>query len=485
MGIQIYSSETQKKEDFVPLEPGRVKMYVCGPTVYDFLHVGNFRGPIFFNIVRNWLEYRGFVVDFVYNYTDVDDKIIARAAKDKLPPAEIAERFTREFEADFKTLGLKAHTHNPKVTEYMNPIVAFIQTLVDKNHAYPLNGDVYFDVRSDADYGRLSKKNLDDLESGTRVDVNVAKKNPSDFALWKKSKPGEPAWDSPWGTGRPGWHIECSAMAREILGETIDIHGGGLDLIFPHHENEVAQTECATGKPFVRYWMHNNMLNFGSQKMSKSLGNVRTARSFMTEYHPEIFKHMMLSAHYRSVLDFTPTHIEHVVSALARIYSALCLAVKCAAAPKADDQPPADFAKALAEARAGAEANLDDDFSTPEALARLFELTRVFNNLVRTPGPVTPKKAAIAKAYLDFAAWLGGILGLFQEPPAAFLTFLDDMLLKKKNLKREDIEALVNERSAARAAKDFAKSDQMRAQLVEMGIQVQDGPQGSEWEVIK
>jgi cysteinyl-tRNA synthetase len=270
-------------------------------------------------------------------------------------------------------------------------------------------------------------------------------------------------------------------MAKALLGDSLDIHGGGLDLIFPHHENEIAQSEGATGKPFVRYWMHNNMLNFGAQKMSKSLGNVRTARSFMEEYHPEILKYLMLSAHYRSVLDFTPSQIEHVISNLARIYSALSLAQKVAA----DAPTPPEFEKVLSEARAGVETSLDDDFNTPEALARLFEVVRSFNNIVRTPGAVTPKKGGTARAFLEFSKWLGGLMSLFAEPPSEFLNFLDDMLLKKKNLQRADIDRLVAERAAARASKDFAKSDQMRQQLSEMGIAVQDSAQGSEWEVAK
>ncbi|HMN67722.1 MAG TPA: cysteine--tRNA ligase [Bdellovibrionales bacterium] len=484
MKIQIYNSQSHKKEEFEPLTPGEVKMYVCGPTVYDFLHVGNFRGAIFFNLVRNWFEYRGYKVTFVYNYTDVDDKIITRAQADKVDSREISERFIAEFEKDFNSLKLKKHSANPRVTEYMNPIIRLVETLIAKGKAYAVDGDVYFDVHQFPEYGKLSRKNLDDLESGVRIDVDARKKHPADFALWKASKPGEPSWDSPWGRGRPGWHIECSAMARELLGESIDIHGGGLDLIFPHHENEVAQSEGASGETFARYWMHNNMLNFGSQKMSKSLGNVRTARSFLQEYHPEIFKYLMLSAHYRSLLDFSPASIENVIASLARIYSALALAEKAAGAP-ADPKRPGDSEKLLNDTKAGVEAALDDDFNTPEALARLFEIIRAFNNTVRTPGPVTPKKAAVSKALLQWTAWLGNLSSLFAEPPQEFLRYLDDMLLKQKNLERAEIDRIVGERSAARAAKDFAKSDELRGRLQTMGISVQDSPQGSEWEVAK
>ncbi len=484
MAIQIHNSQTHTKQEFKPLQPGEVKMYVCGPTVYDLLHVGNFRGAIFFNLVRNWFEYRGYNVKYVYNYTDVDDKIIQRAEKDSVSSAEISEKYIKEFEKDYGRLGLKAHTHNPKVTEFMSPIILFVEELIAKGKAYVADGDVYFDVHAFPEYGKLSNKKIEELESGVRIEVDSRKKHAADFAVWKSSKPGEPSWPSPWGPGRPGWHIECSAMARTLLGDTIDIHGGGLDLLFPHHENEVAQSEGATGRPFVNCWMHNNMLNFGAQKMSKSLGNVRTARSFMDEYHPEILKYLMLSAHYRSLLDFSPTSIDNVISGLARIYSALALAEKASQA-NAESTTPAEFQKVIDAAKVGVEAALDDDFNSAEVLARHFEVIRTFNNLVRTPGPVTPKKAAIAKAFVAWSHWLGGIMSLFNERPAEFLTFLDDMLLKKKALLRQDVDSLVAERTAARTAKDFGKADELRKKLSEMGIMVQDTQAGSEWEVAK
>ena len=484
MGIVIYNSQSQKKEEFQTIAPNEVRMYLCGPTVYDLLHVGNFRGAIFFNLVRNWLEYRNYQVKFVYNYTDVDDKIIDRAKKDGVPAADVSEKYIREFESDFNALKLRRHSHNPKVTEFMQQIIDFVAELVEKKRAYVVEGDVYFDVHSIPDYGKLSHKKLEDLEAGVRIDVDSRKKHAADFALWKKSKPGEPFWPSPWGEGRPGWHIECSAMARSLLGDQIDIHGGGLDLIFPHHENEVAQSEGATGKPFVRYWMHNNMLNFGSTKMSKSLGNVRSARSFMQEYHPEILKYMMLSAHYRSVLDFSPTAIEHVISGLARIYSALALAERTLAAG-VSGTPDAAFDKVVAEARAGVEASLDDDFNSAEAMGKLFESVRAFNNIVRTPGPVNAKKAGVAASFKAFVSWLGGLMSLYNEPPAEFLRFLDDMLLKKKSLSREEIDRLVAERASARSNKDFAKADEVRNRLSALGIAVQDTATGSEWEVAK
>ena len=486
MALQFYNSLSQKKEVFESLEPGQVKMYLCGPTVYDLLHVGNFRGAITFNLLRNWLEYRGYRVTFVYNYTDVDDKIIERAHVDKVASEEIAHKYIVEFEKDFAALGLRRHSHNPKVTEYIHPIVQLIERLMANGKAYAVDGDVYFDVHTFSDYGKLSKKKLDDLEAGVRIEVDSRKKHPADFALWKKSKEGEPQWSSPWGQGRPGWHIECSAMAQALLGEQIDIHGGGLDLIFPHHENEVAQSEGASGKRFARFWMHNNMLNFGSQKMSKSLGNVRTARSFMQEYHPEILKYLMLSAHYRSVLDFSPVAIDNIVAALARIYSSLALATRVAetaVAPSA--AAPKSFADQVVAAQHGVGQALDDDLNTPEALARLFELVRSFNNSVRTPGPVTPDKAAVARSFLEFTRWLGGQMSLFAETPDSFLHFLDDMLLRKKALSRADIDRMVAERAAARQAKDFKRADELRLQLAGLGIQVHDSAQGSDWEVAK
>jgi cysteinyl-tRNA synthetase len=485
MGIVIHNSQSNKKEDFVPLVAGEVKMYVCGPTVYDFLHVGNFRGAIFFNLVRNWFEYRGYKVTFVYNYTDVDDKIINRAKEEGVSSTDISEKYIVEFEKDFNALGLKKHSHNPKVTDYMDQIIGLNKKLISNGKAYEMEGDVYFDVHNFPEYGKLSHKNVEDLESGVRIEVDSRKKHAADFALWKKAKEGEPSWESPWGKGRPGWHIECSAMAEALLGEQIDIHGGGLDLIFPHHENEVAQSEGAHGKPFAKYWMHNNMLNFGAQKMSKSLGNVRKAGDFMREYHPEIFKYLMLSAHYRSIIDFSPQSIEHVISGLARIYSALCLADTTANLAGDSGPVPPDFQKVLDEAKNGVEASLDDDFNTAEAMARLFEVVRMFNTLVRTPGAVTPKKVAVAKAFLQWTSWLGNLMSLFGEPPGAFLRFLDDMLLKRKNLDRGDVDKLVAARGEARAGKDFAKADELRKQLVEMGIAVQDTPSGSEWEVAK
>lgn len=485
MPIQIYNTLTRKKEEFKTLEPNKVKMYLCGPTVYDFLHVGNFFGAIFFNLVRNWLEKRGYEVTFTYNFTDVDDRILDRAKKENVDSREVSEKYIAEFKKDFDRLHLKAHSHNPKVTDFMNEIVSFVADLVERKKAYVLGGDVYFDVPAFKEYGKLSNKTVDDLVAGHRIDVNDKKRHVADFALWKSAKDGEQSWPSPWGNGRPGWHIECSAMNYAIYGEQIDIHGGGLDLTFPHHENEIAQTEARTGKPFARYWMHNNMLNFGNTKMSKSLGNVRTARGFIEEYNGEILKFLILSSHYRSVIDFSEPQIERTISNLSRFYSSLSFAKNLMSAGLALVPVPESFQKAIDSATDKIGEALDDDFNTPEAMAQFYEVMRLFNNLCRTPGKVKPEQQAIAEVYYHWLRNQAAVMALFNEEPQGFLKTLDDMFLKRKGLSREKIDGLVHERATARANKDFAKSDELRKALTDMGIAVQDTAQGSTWEVAK
>ncbi len=323
MALKLYNTLTKNKEEFHSIIPGEVSIYVCGPTVYDFLHVGNFRGPVFFNLVRNWLEAKGFRVRYIANFTDIDDKIITRSLKENVDSLVISERYIDEYKTDFNGLGLRKLDQNPKVTEHLPAIIELTQKLIETGKAYVVDGEVLFSVRSFTEYGKLSKRDIEDMRTGTRIAPGEKKRDPLDFSLWKPAKPGEPSWPSPWGPGRPGWHIECSAMIKELFGDTIDIHGGGMDLIFPHHENEVAQSEAATGKPFVKYWLHWNMINFSGQKMSKSLGNVRTARAFLQEYNAEIYKFMILSVHYRSPSDFSELGIERAVAGLARIYSSL------------------------------------------------------------------------------------------------------------------------------------------------------------------
>ncbi|MFP5519810.1 MAG: cysteine--tRNA ligase [Bdellovibrionia bacterium] len=481
--IQIYNSLTKKLENFEPIVPGEVKMYVCGPTVYNYLHVGNFRGPVVFNMVRNWFEHSGFKVTYALNFTDVDDKIINRAQEEGVSAAEISERYIAEYKKDFASLGLRPHDHNPKVTECMPEILDMVGDLISKKKAYAVGGDVNFSISSFADYGKLSGRNPDDMLTGVRIDPSEKKQNPLDFALWKGAKAGEPAWPSPWGPGRPGWHIECSAMIHKLFGDSIDIHGGGLDLLFPHHENEIAQSEGCSGKTFVKYWMHNNLLNFGGQKMSKSLGNFVTMRDFLERYNAEIYKWMILSVHYRSVSDFSDEAIERAVAGLAKIYSALAVAEAVGfSAETPEDQ---NLKKASDEAWGKITVAMDKDFNTPEVFASLFEMTRLFNSQVKRGIKVSPALQGKAKVYAQFVQKIGVLISMFQEAPAAFLIKLDDMLLERLKLSRSQVDAVVAERAQARIAKDFKRSDELRDQLLAMGISVMDTSEGSLWEVTK
>jgi cysteinyl-tRNA synthetase len=483
MSLVVYNTLTRKKEKFETLEPGKVRMYCCGPTVYGLLHVGNFRGAIFYNLVRNWLEHVGYKVTYVYNYTDVDDKIIARANAEKVSSKEISEKYIAEFEKDFGRLKLRKHDHNPRVSEFVQPIEDMIEKLIRNGKAYEVKGEVLFSIRSFEGYGKLNNRNPDDLKVGVRVEPGEEKKDPLDFSLWKSAKPGEPFWNSQWGQGRPGWHIECSAMANSILGEQIDIHGGGLDLLFPHHENEIAQSEGCSGKTYARYWLHNNMLNFSGVKMSKSLGNIIPARDFMDEYNEEILKYMILSVHYRSVSDFGELAIEHAVQGLARIYSAL----NTANSYLQDYAGPRDvaFEKITQEAWEKIEIALNDDFSTPEAFAEVFNVVRQFNGAVKRG--MKPNSAIQGKslALREFILKFGSLMSLFQEPAQEFLKIVDDMLLRRKSLQRLEIDKMVADRWQARVNKDFKRSDEIRDTLTKMGIAVSDTTTGSEWEVAK
>lgn len=483
MALQIYNTESRKLEKFEPLEAGKVRMYACGPTVYDFLHVGNFRGPVFFNLVRNWLEYLGYKVEYALNFTDIDDKIIMRANEKGIDSQELAEHYIKEYKADFASLGLRPHDYNPKVTESLDEIRDIVTRLIEGKKAYVSNGDVLYSIAAFPEYGKLSGRNVEDLMAGARVEIDEKKQNPLDFALWKGAKPGEPSWPSPWGPGRPGWHIECSAMVEKVFGDQIDIHGGGTDLIFPHHENEIAQSEGCTGKHYVKYWMHWNMLNFGNQKMSKSLGNFVTMREFLGRYNAEIYKWMILSVHYRSPSDFSDEAVDRAVANLARIYSAMAVAESLLAGQKA--MPDTGFEKITAEAWAKIESSLNDDFGTPNAMAALFEVVRQFNAQVKRGIKAHPAVLGKAQSFIDFVHKFGKLLSMFQQPADSFLLKLDNMLLEKMQLQRSDIDVIVAERSAARANKDFAKSDELRKKLTDLGISVSDTPEGSFWEVTK
>ena len=485
MSLFIYNTATRKKEKFDPIVPGQVRMYSCGPTVYDLLHVGNFRGPIFFNLVQNWLKKLGYKTTYVMNYTDVDDKIINKANEEKTTSEEVSKKYIAEHQKDYHNLELTKHVHMPKVTEHMDDIITMISKIIENGKAYVApDGEVIYSIKSFPEYGKLSGKNLEDLQSGIRVEISDKKKDPLDFTLWKPAKPGEPSWDSPWGKGRPGWHIECSAMSKALLGESFDIHGGGIDLIFPHHENEIAQSEAASNKPFVKYWMHWNFINFGAHKMSKSLGNVKTARSFMEQYHPEIMKYMMLRAQYRSHIDFGEDQILDAIQGLARMYSSLSLA-KTALGSEQQMVDVKSFDDLLKKSNDEITMALNDDFNTPKMFAQIFEVVRSFNAQMKRGQKVTPQNYTISKKFTEWMREQGQLLSLLQLEPDQFLKELDDLLLNKKGLNRNEVEELVQKRISARQNKDFKTSDEVRDQLSKMGIAVSDTPDGTFWEVQK
>ena len=448
--LHIFNTLTRSKEAFVPLVPGRVRMYVCGMTVYDLCHLGHARVFVVFDMVARWLRADGYDVEYVRNITDIDDKIIKRAAENGETPAALTERFIAEMHADERALGVLPPDHEPRATQYVAQMLAMIGQLERNGLAYPApNGDVYYSVRGFTGYGRLSGKSLDELRAGERVEVDPGKRDPMDFVLWKAAKPGEPAWDSPWGAGRPGWHIECSAMSGELLGPHFDIHGGGQDLQFPHHENEIAQSEGAHGCTFVNVWMHNGFVRVDNEKMSKSLGNFFTIREVLDKYDAEVVRFFILRAHYRSPLNYSDAHLDDARGALSRLYTAL----KSAPAVTAVDW--------TAPAAARFRAAMDDDFNTPEALAVLFELAGDAN-----------RGDAVAAGLLRA---LGGVLGLLQRPAADFLkggaTGADEA----------EIESLIAARLAARQARNFAESDRIRDVLKVAGVVLEDGPGGTTW----
>lgn len=484
MALSVYNTMSGKKEKFVPVEEGKVKLYLCGPTVYDYLHIGNFRGPITFNLMRNWMEHIGYKVDMAYNYTDVDDKILNRAKEEGVAPSEISEKYIEEFEKDFKRLGLRPHDHNPKVTEHIPQIIEMVQKLIENGKAYEVEGEVFYSIESFDSYGRLSKKKLEDLEEGHRVDVDKRKKSPFDFVLWKPSKEGEGlAWDSPWGKGRPGWHIECSAMIQSIFGGTIDIHGGGIDLIFPHHENEIAQGEGCAGCKYCNYWIHNNFINMNDEKMSKSLGNIMTARSFMDTYNAEILKYLFLSAHYRTVFSVSDDKILQVIGALNRIYNSLVLASETISQVEGEGQADSGFNKKLEALDNKIKKSLNDDFNTAEFISLVFEAVRTFNAL----GFGNKKKRnSVHKGQSEaFVAWMkkyGEMSALFNSEPKSMIDELEEIAIKMKGIDREKVESLVAKRNEARDSKDWTKADEIRDELAELGVELSDGL-GRGWRV--
>jgi len=458
--MYIYNTMTRRKELFVPQQEGKVSMYACGPTVYNFFHIGNARPFIVFDTLRRYLEYRGYQVTFVQNFTDIDDKMIRRANEEGITVKELGDRFIREYYTDADALGVKRATVNPRATEHIQDIIDLVQALIDKGHAYPAaNGDVYFSVRSWPGYGKLSGQNIDDLENGARVDPTEEKRDPLDFALWKGQKPGEPAWPSPWGMGRPGWHIECSAMSMAILGQSFDIHGGGQDLIFPHHENEIAQSEAATGKPFAHYWMHNGFINVDNQKMSKSLGNFFTVRDIAKEFDLDVVRLFMLSVQYRNPINFSRDLILQAAVALQRLRTALDR-LKEAPVTEAAAEDEQAFLATLEDYRTRFNEAMDDDLNTADALGVLFDLARAANTFVSVPRT----KGAIEAVTREYSE-LMDVLGLMprekaEEFPAEVLSLLE-------------------ERQAARKNKDYARADEIREQLKGLGYAIEDSRQGA------
>ncbi len=459
--MQIYNSQTRKKEEFVPIHPGKVGIYACGPTVYNYFHIGNARPFIVFDVLRRYLAHRGYEVTFVQNFTDIDDKMIRRANEEGITVKELGDHFIEEYFKDAAALGIRPATVHPRATEHMQEIINLVKTLQDKGFAYEVNGDVYFDTEKDKGYGKLSGQNLEDLEAGARIDVDDGKKNPADFALWKAQKPGEPAWESPWGMGRPGWHIECSAMSMKYLGETFDIHAGGKDLLFPHHENEVAQSECATGKPFARYWMHNGFINIDNEKMSKSKGNFFTVRDIVKEYNPEDVRMFMLSAHYRSPVNFSRDMVAQAHASLQRLYTArdhMLFLLKNAA----EKEVTADEQALLEKVQTSAErfdAAMDDDLNTADALGALFEIVKDANVSLNEKS----SRAAVEKT-LNTLMELADVLGLLAK--------------KAENGLPAEIQQMADDRAQARKEKNWKKSDELRDALAAAGYIVKDTPQG-------
>lgn len=464
MSIRLFNTMTKQKEEFIPIEEGKVRLYACGPTVYNFIHIGNARPLCVFDVLRRYFEFRGYEVNFVQNFTDIDDKIIRRANEEGTTYDVISEKYIEEFKTDAKGLGVKPATTHPKATENIDEIQAIISGLIEKGYAYVSeNGDVYFRTRKHDEYGKLSHQPIDDLESGARIAVGEVKEDPLDFALWKAAKPGEPFWASPWSDGRPGWHIECSAMARRYLGETIDIHGGGQDLIFPHHENEIAQSECCNGVPFARYWMHNGYINVDNKKMSKSLGNFFTVRDVAEQYGYEAIRFFLISSSYRSPINYNTEIIEQSQAALDRLYNcknALEFAAKNASAGEAD----AAFLKKLEARRDQFIEAMDDDLNTADGIAAIFDLVKDIN-LMLAPGTASADTiAAASKLYGE----LTDVLGLLYSRDDAGE---DDA----------EIEALIEARATARKEKNWAEADRIRDELKARNIVLEDTPQGVKW----
>ena len=465
--MKIYNSLTRKKEEFVPIVPGKISMYVCGPTVYNYFHIGNGRTFIVFDTIRRYMEYRGYEVNFVQNFTDIDDKMINKANEENTTVKEIGDKYICEYYKDADGLNIKRATTNPRATEYISEIIEFVSGLIEKGYAYEVNGDVYFRTKNFEGYGQLIGQNLDDLQAGARINVDERKEDPMDFAIWKAQKPGEPAWECPWGLGRPGWHIECSCMAKNLLGDTIDIHAGGMDLSFPHHENEIAQSEALTGKKFANYWMHAAFLNVNNQKMSKSLNNFLTARDALKQYDADVIRFLMLSGHYRIQLNFSSDLLESAKASVERLYNAIGNLENLISEVKNEKMTDEEvkYLESLGSYRQRYIEKMDDDFNTADAISVLFDLIRDINSNIG----INSSKELCEKA-LELIRELGLPLGILQKTT-------------KGNLEAE-IEALIAERQQARKDRNFALADKIRDELKARGIELLDTPQGVRWKKV-
>jgi cysteinyl-tRNA synthetase len=486
VAIQIYNTRTGEKTELKPLTDNPVKICVCGITAYDYCHIGHARSALAFDMIYRYLLYRGYKVTYVRNFTDIDDKIINRAQEQGTTTEELSERFIRMFHEDMEQLGVAAPTVEPKATEHIPEIIDMIAGLIERRMAYQVDGDVYYAVEKFGDYGLLSKRSLEDMQAGARIEVNERKRNPMDFALWKSSKPGEPTWDSPWGPGRPGWHIECSAMSKKYLGNSFDIHGGGKDLIFPHHENEIAQSMGATGSPFVNIWVHHGFVTIRDEKMSKSLGNFLTIREVLQRFRPEALRLFVFSTHYQSPLNYSEAAIQDAEVGLERFYE--CLAEIAHLPESGDPQKGSALSKKDAAKLESLEARfqeaMDNDFNTAKALAQLFDAVKTLNKIIRVlPGVPSQQDIDLLHNAGQKLRELANIMGLLTEDPVEHTRVMQRELLEKLNLDPESIEKLVNERTLARQNKDWTRSDVIRDELLAMGIELKDGPEGTVWKV--
>ncbi|MBI4041159.1 MAG: cysteine--tRNA ligase [Deltaproteobacteria bacterium] len=483
MSLKIYNTLTGIKEIFTPSDPKKVKMYVCGPTVYGYIHVGNARPMVFFDVVYRYLRHLGYEVVYVRNITDIDDKIIDRAHQEKKSCQEIATFYGVAFEQDMEKLHVLKPTHTPKASEYISGMIEMIQTLMRMGVAYEVQGEVLFSIESFKEYGKLSKKNIEDLRAGARVEISKHKKHPGDFVLWKPSKPGEPAWESPYGKGRPGWHLECSVMSTTLLGETFDLHAAGVDLIFPHHENEIAQTQACYGEPPVRYWMHNAFVLFGKEKMSKSLGNMITVHGFLEQYPAEVLRYLLLSHHYRSELEFSEGTIKDSILALMRIYQCLLDVQEHLEQPISSERPlKKNLQTVIDETERQIEGAMNDDFNTAQALGFLFDAVRAVNGYLQKETALTHAGNVFLKSFLTLIQKLNFLWGLFGEDPASFFRELKLKLLPQvTSLTEAEIKTLIEQRVEARKQKDFKKADDIRDRLQREHIHLKDLAHHTEW----